>query len=174
MTMRWHGRSRLNKMLIVGLLVASASILPAAGAFVPGGRNLVFGGVAQAACKWDGKPGPGALHNTFDHWWFKADVATNWCYDGAHVTSRHSVVTGNVTNWGILGGWVWLNWHWALSQCYQYNGIYNHNCLTHAEYNLVTLHTGDMHSICIETRIYGNGSHSRRINEAEFDACHDG
>jgi hypothetical protein len=172
---RWRSRSKLGRMLVVGLVALAAALLPAAGSFVPKASGIgMFGGVAQAACKWDGKPGPGALHNTFDKWWFKADVASNWCYDGVHVTSRHSVATGGVTNWGVLGGWFWLNWHWALSQCYQYNGYYNNNCLTHAEYNLVNGHTGDTKSICIETRIYGNGYHHRQITETTSDACRDG
>jgi hypothetical protein len=170
--LRWRDGSKPSRMLIIGLIAVSAALLPAAGSFVPKASGLgMFGGTAHAACKWDGKPGPGALHNTYDHWFFKADVASNWCYDGKHVTSRHSVPTGNVTNWGILGGWVWTSFHWAVTQCYTYNGIYNHNCLTKAEYNLITLHTGDIKSICIETRIYGNGYHHRHITESEVAAC---
>jgi hypothetical protein len=173
--LRWRGRSKPSRMLIVALIAVSAGLLPAAGSFVPKASGLgIFGGTAQAACKWDGKPGPGALHNTFDHWYFKADVASNWCYDGVHVISRQSVPTGGVTNWGVLGGFIFLNTHWAYSQCNTYNGIWNHNCLTKREYNLITLHTGDTQSICIETRIYGDGHHSRHISVADFDGCGDG
>jgi hypothetical protein len=163
----------LRRMLTVGLIVACASLLPAMGSFLPQASG-VFGGVANAACKWNGKPGPGALYNTFDHWYFKASVESNWCYDGQHVLSRQSNPGGQVTALGILDGWIYLNSHWAYSQCNTYNGIWNHNCLTKREFNLITLHTGDTQSICIETRIYGNGYHHRQITVEDFDGCHDG
>jgi hypothetical protein len=163
-------------MLVVGLIAASASLLPAAGSFVPKASGLgLFGGTAQAACKWDGKPGPGGVPNTFDHWWFKAQVVSNFCYDGQHVTSRYSVPSGKVTSpLGVLAGWFYVETHWALSQCYTYNGITNHNCLTHREFNLINGHTGEPDSICIETRIYGNGYHHRQITENIDDGCRDG
>ncbi len=172
--LRWRDRSRAARMLTVAVIAASASLLPAAGSFVPQASG-VFGGVAHAACKWDGKPGPGGVPNTYDHWWFKAQVVSNFCYDGTHVTSRSSVPSGSVTSpLGVVGGWFLTETHWALSQCYTYNGISNHNCLTHREYNLFNGHDGGHRSICIETRIYGNGYHHRQITEREIDGCGDG
>jgi len=160
-------------MLAAGLIAVSASLLPAAGSFVPQASG-VFGGTADAACKWEGKAGPGPLRTVFDEWWFKAEVVTNWCYNGSSVTSRYSQPYGHVTNWGILGGWFWVNAHWAYSKCHAYNGISNHNCLTHREANLVSGHGADTQSICIETRIYGNGAHRRNITKNPLDACGDG
>ena len=171
----WRGRSKASRMLAVGLIAVSATLLPAVGSFVPQASG-VFGGTADAACKWDGKAGPGGLNNTYDKWWFKANVTSNWCYNGRSVTSRHSVPTGGVTNWGVLGGFFFTETHWAYSKCHNYNGITNHNCLTHREYNGLNGHAGgDPFSVCIETRIYGNGAHSRRITESpSWDACRDG
>jgi hypothetical protein len=172
--LRWHGRSRMSRMLAVGLIAICASLLPVAGSFVPQ-ASAVFGGTAHAACKWDGKPGPGGLRNTFDHWWFKAEVVSNWCYDGKHVTSRHSVSGAQVTSpLGVLAGWFFVETHWAYSACHYYNGIWNHNCLTKREYNLFNGHTGDPASICIGTRIYGNGYHHRNIIQGVNDGCGDG
>jgi hypothetical protein len=169
----WRGRSKLAKALVVGLIAISASLLPAAGSLA--GGNGVFGGVAQAACKWDNKPGPGGVPNIYDHWYFKAQVISNWCYDGNHVLSRNSVPSGNVTSpLGVLAGYFLTETHWALSQCYTINHVYNSNCLTHREYNILDGHDGSHRSICIETRIYGNGYHRRRITETEIDACGDG
>ena len=173
--LRWHSRSRLSKLLTVGLIALAASLLPAAGSFVPQASG-VFGGTADAACKWDGRPGPGGLDNVFDKWWFKATVTSNWCYDGRRVTSRNSVVSGDkVTNWGVLGGYFYFETHWAYSACHTYNGVTNHNCLTKREFNGFNGHTGDDWSVCIGTRIYGGGGHSRNITESPgWDACGDG
>jgi hypothetical protein len=164
--MRWRDRSKLNKMLIVALVVASASILPAAGSFVSrDSGNVLFGGEAQAACKT-------ALGNYYDKWWFKASVITDWCYSGGHVTSRHSEAGGNVTSpFGVLAGWFFYDQHWEYSKCVTYNGVWNHNCLTQREFNLFNGHSGLYWSICIETRIYGDGHHHRHITEKESDAC---
>jgi hypothetical protein len=160
---RWRGRSRLKKILIVALVVTGAALTPAAGSFVPReGGNVLFGGVAEAACKWDGKPGPGGLRNVYDEWLFEAVVISNWCYNGSSVTSRHSVPYGGVTNLGVLAGWVLVRAHWAYSACHTYNGIPNHNCLTQREFWLINLH-GEELKICIGTRIYGGGGHHRNI-----------
>lgn len=165
MRMRWRERSKLNKILIVGLVAVSASLLPAAGSFVPrDSGNVFFGDEAQAACKT-------ALWNHFDKWWFEAGVITDWCYSGGHVTSRHSRAGGNVTNLGILAGWVLTDQHWEYSKCHNYNGYWNHNCLTQREFNLVAIGVDLPKSICIETRIYGNGAHHRHITESLWDAC---
>jgi hypothetical protein len=175
MTMRWHGRSRLNKMLIVGLVALSASLLPAAGSFVPGSGNLVFGGVANAACKWDGKPGPGSLTNKWSVSWGWAQVKTGWCYDGVHVTSRHSVPTGGVSWWAPLSGTAFAPLvGWAWSSCQTFNGITNHNCLTRAQFKFYSsCFDGGRcpkEEICIHTRIYGDGHHSRQITEGRCPA----
>ena len=161
-------------MLTIGLIAICAGLLPAAGSFVPQASG-VFGGVAHAACKWDGKPGPGGLHNKFDEWWFKAEVVSNWCYDGTRVTSRHSVPSGSVTvPLGVAAGVFYTESHWAYSACHIYNGVVNHNCLTRREFNGVNGHSGDPWSICIGTRIYGAGGHHRNIIQHGWDACGDG
>jgi hypothetical protein len=162
-------------MLIVGVVALSASLLPAAGSFVSrDSGNSIFGDVAQAAtCKSQVAGGP--LYNDYNHWFFKASVATDWCWSGGHVVSRHSVPGGQVTTLGILTGWILLDSHWEYSNCVTYNGVWNHNCLTQREFNLIRLPTPEIHgqvlSVCIETRIYGDGHHHRHITEAESDAC---
>jgi hypothetical protein len=172
---RWRGRSRGQKAIVVALIAVSASLLPSAASFVPQARGVGLFGVANAACKWDNKPGPGGVPNIYDHWYFKAQVVSNWCYDGNHVLSRNSVPSGNVTSpLGVLAGYFLTETHWALSQCYTINHVFNSNCLTHREYNIFDGHDGSHRSICIETRIYGNGYHRRRITETEIDACGDG
>jgi hypothetical protein len=162
-------------MLTVGLIAICAGLLPAAGSFVPQASG-VFGGVAHAACKWDGKPGPGGLRNTHDDWWwFKAEVVTNWCYDGTRVTSRHSVPGGHVPTAGVIAGFVYTESHWAYSGCHIHNGVVNHNCLTRREFNGFNLHDGGRFSVCIGTRIYGAGGHHRNIiTSPSWDACGDG
>lgn len=130
---------------------------------------------AGAGCKWDGKPGPGGLRNTFDESWFKAEVVSNWCYNGTSVTNHRSVPGGEVTfPVGVLQGWFFVETHWAYSKCHTFNGVSKHNCLTKREFNLLNGHTGDTASICIGTRIYGGGGHHRNIIEHGWDACGDG
>lgn len=162
---RWHGRSPLSKMFIVGLVVASASLLPAAGSFVPrDSGNTIFGDVAEAACKWDGKPGPGGLKNYASRWWAWAQVKTNWCYSGGHVTSRHSVTSGDITSEGEKYRFYSYK-PWAVtSQCNTYNGYWNHNCLTRFQFSWYSWYFGET-TLCIHTRIYGDGSHSRQITD---------
>lgn len=161
----WHRRSKFTKMLTVALVVMAALLLPTAGSFVPReSGNVLFGGEAQAACKT-------ALQNPFNAWYFEANVITSWCYNGRSVTSRNSRAGGNVTNLGVLGGFVLLRQHWEYSACHYYNGTPNHNCLTQREFWLLNLHSGDEVSVCIGTRIYGGGGHHRGTNTASNDAC---
>lgn len=162
MRVRWHGRSKVSKMLIVGLVAVSASLLPAAGSFVPrDSGNVIFGGEAQAACKY-------GLTNKADRWWAWAQVVTNWCYDGVHVTSRHSVPSWGMKALGSANGVYYRSWDsgWKYSQCHYYNGIWNHNCLTRYQFSWGSLNKWiGPWVICIHTRIYGNGYHHRLITD---------
>ena len=173
--LRWRQRSRLNKLLIVGLVATAASLLPATGSFVPrDSGNLLFGDVAQAACKWNGKPGPGSLTNRAERWFGWAYVRTGWCYSGGHVTSRHSVPDFGVSTLGFLSGTRTWVFGWAYTDCHDYNGYWNHNCLTRGQFKWVKSCLGGglctQAVICIHTRIYGNGAHSRLITEGRCPA----
>jgi hypothetical protein len=155
LAVRWQKRTSPNKMMVVGLIAASASLLPAAGSFVSAdGGNPLFGGTAQAACKYDLTN----QHNNNGFGWAK--VVTDWCYSGGHVTSRHSEKHAQVTGWGYYNGYTGVITRWEYSACHNYNGYWNHNCLTRAE---VVAYGSRSEAACIHTRIYGNGNHSRLI-----------
>lgn len=171
---RWHQRSTRNKLAILALLAAAASLLPAAGSFVPrDSGNLLFGGVAQAACKWNGKPGPGSLTNRAERWWGWAYVRTGWCYSGGHVTARHSALDQGVTLLGRAFSYQvppsYATKQNKYSACHYYNGYWNHNCLTRFEFTWWSFPpkpgADPVERVCIHTRIYGNGAHSRLITD---------
>lgn len=162
--MQWHGRLKHRKMRILAVVAVSAGLLPVAGSFVPrDSGNVLFGDVAQAACK-------RGLSNDFRSWWFNAKVVTDWCYRNGHVTRRSSIAHGRVTNWGVVAGWFYYRFSWTYSKCHRYNGYWNHNCLTQGRFSLFNGHTGTNGSICINTRIYGNGAHRRSITKGP--GCH--
>jgi hypothetical protein len=154
---RWSERSRRYKLSLLGLVVAAACLLPAAGSFVPReSGNLLFGGKAEAACKY-------GLSNHFTRWYGSGSVVTNWCYDGRSVTSRHSTPYADSASSPDEGGWR-VSFSWALSACYNFNGIHNHNCLTQGQFKFYSFVFGYKY-VCVHTRIYGNGNHVRRITD---------
>ncbi len=159
-------RPRFPKRLTVALAATGSLALPMVGSFVPReSGNALFAAEAQAACKT-------ALQNVYDKWFFEASVITNWCFNGKSVTSRHSRAGGNVTVRGAVAGMFLWSQSWKYTGCKDFNGIKNHNCLTQRQFNLINGHTGDPLSICIHTRIYGNGAHRRNITESSIGgAC---
>jgi len=152
----WRGRSRAHRGLVIGLVAVSAAVLPAAASFVPQGGNPLFGGVAEAACKYNLTN----MHTQNGYGWAK--VVTDWCYSGGHVTSRHSEKHCQISGWGYSIGYSGCRTTWRYSNCHNYNGYWNHNCLTRAE----VFAYGHRYEIaCIHTRIYGNGDHRRLITD---------
>jgi hypothetical protein len=147
-------KSTRARLSLAVLLIAAAALLPAAGSFVPG--TGVFGGQAQAACK-------SGLTNKFSRWFGYGRVVTDWCYNGRSVTSRHSTPYADAYADPKEGGWR-VSFSWALSACYDYNGIHNHNCLTQGQFTFYSFVFGYKY-VCVHTRIYGNGYHHRLITD---------
>ena len=145
---------RKAKLFLLVPLVAAA-LLPAAGSFVPGGGGI-FGGKAEAACKY-------SLSNHFTRWYGSGAVLTDWCYDGRSVTWRHSTPYANANTSPDAGSWH-VSFRWALSTCNYFNGIHNHNCLTQGEFSFYSYTFGHKF-VCAHTRIYGNGAHVRHITD---------
>jgi hypothetical protein len=106
------------------------------------------------------------LTNIFSNVFISAKVVTDWCYSGGNVTSRHSVPSASVTNAGHAAGWREGAAEWTYSACHSFNGYHHHNCLTRRQFSFHNIylppfvpHVG----VCIHTRIYGDGNHSRDI-----------
>ncbi len=152
--MRCKHRSGARRVCLFVSLVLAASLVPSAASFLPQGSNPIFGGEAQAACKH-------GLSTHFSRWYGHGQVVTNWCYNGRSVTSRHSRHYEGGTS--DPGAWRASHW-WSYSNCHYYNGISNHNCLTHGQFTFYSPVFGYKY-VCAHTRIYGNGAHRRNITD---------
>ncbi|HVH24294.1 MAG TPA: hypothetical protein VNA11_17740 [Pseudonocardia sp.] len=101
-----------------------------------------------------------------------AKVITEWCYNGRSVTSRNSVPSARVRPVAYVVGVREAEAEWTYSACHDFNGIKNHNCLTKRQFSFekppIKTPLGNISlpktGVCIETRIYGNGAHHRRIS----------
>ena len=141
-------RVRRLAVVLVAVVAAFAVVLPATATAAP---------ASVTACK-------SGLTNQENEAWGWAKVVTEWCYSGGHVTSRHSERHAQISAGGYLQGWLKVETSWRYSACHNYNGYWNHNCLTRAEVHAWNKDNGQFFS-CIHTRIYGNGAHSRLITQ---------
>lgn len=132
------------RKLIVSIVVAAAG-------------GLAIPGQADAACK--------SVTNVYKDKYFNAQVVTNWCYGGGNVTSRSSLPTASVTDFGYASGFRESDAEWKYSACHSYNGYAKHNCLTKRQFSYTYRYGPDVGKIgvCISTRVYGNGAHRRDI-----------
>lgn len=109
------------------------------------------------------------LTNIYQDKFYEAKVVTDWCYDGKRVISRHSVPSDHVRNAAYVAGYREGQEGWSYTACQMFNGIRNHNCLTKRQFSYTAPQIP--HSpfqfppfcVSIETRIYGDGNHQRKI-----------
>jgi len=153
--------------------IAEAQTLATASSLAPGSalmrRTRVLVGVVAATVLLTGASAAPAsaackrgLNNQVNEVFGWAKTVTEWCYFGGHVTSRHSQKHWKGSLGGFIAGYRLVTTRWATSRCHDYNGIWNHNCLTRAEIHAWKI-DGSQDFWCIHTRIYGNGAHKRAV-----------
>jgi hypothetical protein len=137
------------KVLIVAAVLVGASLAPVAVE------------EAQARCK-------SGLTNKAERWWAWGKVVTQWCYRRGHVISRHSSPSQGKKAAGYAWGFqdLPLSTGFTYSECHDFNGYWNHNCLTRYQVSHWSRFFG-VYSFCIHTRIYGNGRHRRRVTDGD-------